>query len=289
MTTPSLLSKRAMLVSLSIPAWKARKLDKTVTGNVASQYNVSDEVGRYTKALVSVDAMKPITQAISAARKYHYDNTLPWGNDHSRLLPAMNFMDYSKEMRRLKTDFESAVNTFVNKYGSYMIEAQTRLNGMYDQGDYPDANEIADLFDFVFEIKPVPDAADFRVALGDADVEAIRADIEAKATEGQHKAMADLWKRLYESVNAMFERLSVKDQKFNDSLVGNMADLCALLPKLNIMDDPQLEAMRQDVETRLCGYLPQNLRKDMAQRTQAANDAADILRNMQAHMGGATV
>jgi hypothetical protein len=64
-------------------------------------------------------------------------------------------------------------------------------------------------------------------------------------------ATKDLWERLHTVVSRMSERLSDKDKKFHDTLVGNISDLCCLLSKLNLTGDADLEAMRHKIEAKL--------------------------------------
>ena len=72
---------------------------------------------------------------------------------------------------------------------------------------------------------------------------------------------------------------------FSDSLVNNIVDLCALLPRLNIADDPRLEEMRQTVESTLCQANPEVLRDNIAVRATTASNAETILSAMAGYMG----
>ena len=280
----STLHQKAMLVKLSISQWSARKYDKDATKLVATQFNTDTRVGRYNKALVPKEATDPTAKIASEARLYHYKNTLPWGDDNFRLLPAANYMDYSQKMREFKSEFSSAASDFESKFPQYIQDAQSRLNGMFNPADYPPASEIGSFYSMEVTVLPLPTSEDFRVTMQESEVARIREDIEKHNKEAQEAAMQDLWKRLYVAVENMAERLSNKDNIFRDSLVGNISELCGLLPKMNITDDPELERMRREIEDKLCGYEPITLRKDMAQRTQAAQDAKAIMSNMVGYM-----
>lgn len=280
----STLHQKAMLVKLSISQWSARKYDKDATKLVATQFNTDTRVGRYNKALVSKEATDPTAKIASEARLYHYENTLPWGDDNFRLLPAANYMGYSQKMREFKSEFSSAASDFESKFPQYIQDAQSRLNGMFNPADYPPASEIGSFYSMEVTVLPLPTSEDFRVTMQESEVARIREDIEKHNKEAQETAMQDLWKRLYTAVENMAERLSNKDNIFRDSLVGNISELCGLLPKMNITDDPELERMRREIEDKLCGYEPITLRKDMAQRAQAAQDAKAIMSNMVGYM-----
>jgi hypothetical protein len=69
-------------------------------------------------------------------------------------------------------------------------------------------------------------------------------------------------------------------------MVENAKELCALLPRLNFADDPDLEAMRQEVETKLISHHPDALRNDPILRSNTAVAANDISRRMEIFMEG---
>ncbi len=281
------ITEKAMLVSLSISQWSARKHDKHVSREVNAQYGSNQDAGRFNKALATKEALKDIQAAVSAARAFHLEQTLPWGENGERLLPSRNYSDYSQQVRGFKEDFEQAVEKFITNYPEVIFEARSILGGLFNREDYPEPSEVRDKFAFRTVIGPIPQAQDFRVSLAADEVSAIQEEIEQRLVQSNAAATADLWKRLYEVVGHMVERLSDPDAIFRDSLIGNMVRLTELLPKLNLYDDPQLEAMRRRIETGLCSYAPGDLRKDKQARKQAASEASDVLAAMSGYMEAA--
>ena len=286
MTTNN-LSNKAMLVRLAIRQWSVRKYDRNVTQKIANDYQTTVDSGRYTKVLLAVNAIRKMSKIANEVRSYHYERTLPWYDWGPRLLPAANYLEYTQKIQFYKTEFEKAVNEFVQNYQTYIDEAKNRLNGMFNQSDYPDPAAISSFYGFKVSVDPLPDKDDFRVSLGESEVAAIQADIETRTREAQAAGMRELWTRLHDAVNSMVERLSDDKAIFRDSLVGNLSEIVALLPKMNVMEDADLEAMRRDVEKRLCGYKPDQLRTDKHSRREAAKAAKAILDNMAGYMGGA--
>jgi len=281
----SFLSQKAMLVHLKINQWTARKFDKDATTLVASNYSVDENVGRYNKELVPKKAIRKIQKAVSALRAYHYENTLPWG-DSTRLLPSANYMAYTSEIRNLKSEFDAAVAEFVSNYQNYITDAQTRLGAMFNNQDYPSISQIAGLYGVDVQINPLPEVEDFRVMLQEDDVKQIKKDIEDRMSKAQEDAMLSLWQRLYDTVSNMAKQLADTDNnKFHDTLVGNIQDLVNLLPRLNITNDNDLEQMRQEISDKLCVYSSKELKKDNIIRTQVAQDATKILNDMAGYMG----
>lgn len=280
-----MLRDDAMIVRLSISQWTARKFDKSVTKKVASEYAVDDTVGRYNKVLIAKEAIQSITQAVSAARSFHYENTLPWDDGGGRILPAENFFTYSKSMREFKERFDQAVSEFLGNYDEYREEARRRLNGMFNPADYPGSHEIAGKFEFATDIEPVPSSEDFRVKIQSKEAEKIKKELDKRVEERVQEATKDLYVRLNAVVGKLADKLADKDAIFRDSLVENIVELVNLLPKLNVAGDKALDDLRAETKKKLGALEPDTLRKDEKVRAKAANDAKAILDKMSAYIG----
>ena len=283
------LTEKAMLVRQAVNVWSGRKFDKKVTREVLDHHNAQTDAGRWNKSLVAKAALGDVNRAANLARSHHYEHTLSWEDWGARILPAAAYFDYMNEQRGFKTAFDAAADQFERNYVQYVSDAKAALNGMFDPNDYPDVYDIRARFDFETIVSPLPDSDDFRVSLNASEVQRIQADIESRTRNILHDATDECWKRLYKSVEHMTERLSDADNRFHDTLVGNLRDLVDLLPKLNIADDPQLERMRQDVATKLCRNDPSVLRPnskdfDKAAREQQADDAEQILDAMSGYV-----
>ena len=279
------ITEKAMLVRLSISQWTARRFDLKATNHVIAEYGAKRDAGRFNKMLVDLDAVKTYQKAANEARTFHYENTLPWGDDDSRILPAKNYIPYTKKMRKFKESFEKAVVDFISEYPSLIEKAERDLNGLFNQKDYPAAADLDRKFNFSVAVIPVPASGDFRVSLSDDEVDQIKADIEARVSESIAAAMRDAWVRLFNCVKHMADKL--KDQKsiFRDSLVGNIQDICSILPRLNITDDKTLSKIIREVKVSLSNLDPEVLRKHELDRRVAADQADVILKKMAAYMG----
>jgi len=268
------LNHSAMLATLTISQWTARKYDKSVSKQVEAQHQAKD-AGRYNKMLVGKESLESIQKIANATRTYHYKLTLPWGDNGDRLLPATLFQDYADSMRKYKAEFDARVREFVRDYPQLKEEARTRLGTMYDPFDYPLATDIAGRFELKTEFTPVPTSGDFRVNLNAEYVDYIKRDIESRMEQRLREATKHCWMRVKEVVSHIHERLSDKDKTFRDTLISNAEELIAILPALNITNDPDLVEIADEVKALLIH--PDRLRQDETLRSQTADKAAAIL------------
>lgn len=268
------LTTHAMLVTLNIGQWTARKHDKSVTAEVDRAHAAKDG-GRYNKLLIDKAALDPIDQIVGASRQHHYKVTLAWGDNGDRLLAASLFMEFTQEMRRFRTEFEQRVRTLVNDYPRLVQEARKRLGTMYDPNDYPATSDISNRFYFNLEYSPVPTANDFRVDLSAEHVETIKADIQRVEHERQDKAMREVFDRVRKIVGKIHEQTKDEDRRIYDSALENARDLADLLPALNFTNNPQLTTVEADIRKLLVPA--DRLRQDKRLRADTAKAADAIL------------
>jgi len=286
------LSSRAMLCSLSISMWSARKHDREASDEIAQRHGAQADAGRYHKVLLPKEALAEIQTIVSEARQEHYFMTLPWDDNGYRVLPAAVYMDHAEKMRGLSNRFTPAVEGLVRQFGQIVEEAKARLGGLFRPGDYPAPDELRSKFSFETKVMPLPDAGDFRVTLGDDEKDRIKRQITASVEESLQVASRELWQRLYDAVSHLAERLQAYkvnedgvEHPFRDTVVTNLVKLVDVLPKLNVTGDPELERLAGEVRASLL-VNPQQLRRSESARTQTAQAALAIATRMSAFMSG---
>lgn len=279
------LSDRALLVQLSVSQWTARKYDKKATKEVADANGTTTAVGRYNKSLLPMnDLLDNIHKKTTHIRQRYYDNTLPWGIDGTQMLPTSNYLQFMSDFRKERDEWNILVRNFVDHYDTLKEDAKRILGGLYDPADYPSAVDIRQKFHMDMAVFPVP-SADFRVSIASDELSRIQQDVERRVAEAQTNAMKDVWQRLFDRVKHMAEKLADPKAIFRDSMVENAREICALLPRLNFTDDPNLEALRQQVEASLIIH-PEALRHDPDLRRDTAAEAKAIMDKMSVFMGG---
>lgn len=286
------LSSRAMLCSLSISMWSARKHDPDASEEIAARHGAQTDSGRYHKLLLPKKALAELQKIVSGARQEHYFMTLPWDDNGYRVLPAAIYMDHVQKMGGISRRFNSAVDTLAGQFLALIAEAHVRLGGLFRERDYPTLQELREKFAFETKVLPLPDAGDFRVALGDEEKDRIKRQITASVEASLQVAGRELWFRLYEAVKHMSDRLAAYkatdqgvEHPFRDTVVTNLVKLTDVLPKLNVTKDPDLERLAEQVR---CSLLvdPKELRDSESVRSKTASAAAAIAQQMAGYMVG---
>jgi hypothetical protein len=286
------LSERTVLTSLHIGSWTGNAIDRQVTEEVSETHSADiTGAGRYSKQLIAKRFLQQVNSKISVTRRVHRLLTLPWDDD-ARILSIQGYQHYTEQMRLNRLATEAAAAEFVSHYDSHIHEARTRLGSMFNREDYPAADVILKKFYIDVEIKPVPEAGDFRAELTNQSVEAITKDIERRTDQRLEAAVNDVFKRISDCAARMVERLRAykpveggrAENSFKDSLVWNIKELADLLPSLNITGDKRLDDLQAKLLDDLTSNSPEILRDNERLREQTANKAEAIMKKVEKYL-----
>ena len=285
-----MIQNSSMLVDLNISVWTGRKMDKKVSDEIDASKNTKAKGGNYHKKLLAgTQKLDDVQKLVAAIRIWHYNQTLPWSDGGSRLLPMKNFFDYKATLADYEQQFKEVAEAFFIEYPTLVSAAAFQLGDLYTADEYPDVEKLRDKFRFKYVFLPVPEVGDFRIDVNETSRQELQAQYESFYQTKLNDAMKDAWDRLHECVTKMSEKLAdaptPRDTKeglnytqiFRDSLVTNAVDLCELLTKLNVTNDPKLETARKQLETAISGVSADELRKDDTARHSVKRKVDEIL------------
>ena len=214
----------AVICELSIGVWTARKLDKAASREVKHNKGAnSDDAARVNKNLMAgMDNLKKVTEFVGSIRTDFYAMTLPWSDSGQRLVPMAQFFELKQWLSGKEGEYRVLVDKFLYEYPNLISAQAFQLGDLFNRNEYPTSDEIRGKFRFSTCFLPLPTAGDFRV----------------------------------DCVHEL-----VKAKVFRDTLVDNAVDLCDLLKKLNITNDPKLESARKELESTLLGVDAGELRR----------------------------
>ena len=283
----SALSERAILTTLNVSQWTARKLDRNETTTLNRSHGLSIEAARVNKNLLPfATELQRLQQITGGIRKDFDKHTLPWGIDGMRILKSDAYMDFVQKVSHWKDDWESARDEFLDAYPVLQSDARRTLGSLYKSDDYPDTYELERRFKFDIRFMPIADERDWRIDVGDEARQRLEADIRTRLQEVEREAMAEAWARVHDVVEKTVERLGNPQHIFRDSLIDNAIELCALMPSLNISGDTEMEGVRRTIEQTLAKFAGNvdALRHDPIERQTAAEAMAAIQRKMAGYV-----
>ena len=273
------IQNSAVLIDLNISVWTGRKLDRKVSDEIDVSKSTQGRAGNYHKRIMGKDSKLDVLQKlVGMIRTWHYEQTLPWSDGGSRLLPMTNFFDYKAQLGTYETLFNEEVEEFLKEYPLLTTAAAFQLGDLFNSQDYPDVAHIANKFGFRFAFFPVPESGDFRIDVNEASRAELVSQYESYTQTKLNTAMKDVWERFHEVLKHMSDKLAGEEkQLFRDTLVSNVVEMCELLTKLNVTNDPKLEMLRKKVEQALMGITPKDLRKEDDTREDVKSQIDDIL------------
>lgn len=292
---PSALSNKAFLVGLSIGRWYPHITDKKISADVDEDYNVNAaaELGQYRKRLIGKKPMAKIRSIISRIRDMWNFQTLPWSDEGYRVIAGAQFFKFRDQFNALKAEYDEAVAEFLPLYPQLKAERKAAIGDAYNEADYPSAEALAAKFYVSITRRPLPAGQDFRVDIGDLELEATRREIEQTTLATVQAGTKEVWLRLQDVIGHAADRLKKYEvdtegsvsHSFRDTLITNITDLLDVLPSLNILGDPALTKFEQGVRAQITAYNPEVLRDDAVIRKQVADSADAMLAKINDFLG----
>lgn len=275
------ISASAVLVELNISVWPASKIDREVTNQVNASASAHKDASQTKKNLFAGTSLRADIEKFAArVRLYNNQHTLPWADKGERMLPTKLFMEYKQTMNGYERTFEMLCDNFFDQYETLVQEAKVNLGALYKAEDYPDLTEVKKKFSFRRSVKPLPEAGDFRLDVPASDLEEMKQAYEAQYAEKLADAMRTPWERLHEVLLGMSKKLEDSGdakKRYHDSLLTNPLELCELLTKLNVTNDPKLEDARRQVELALLGTDIEGVKDDPTVRENLKSKVDAIL------------
>lgn len=284
------------LVTLRTNRWHAKIKDRKAAKDAASASGADASAFEAQKHLLAGadEKLKAVHKAIDAARKQHYEMTLPWStvgvNEQgkragARLLPNTLFMEYTAGVAQAKQEMKDALKDFVSVYPQLIQVAQAKLGSAFNQSEYPPANAIGSYFGLDFDFMPIPKGSDFDGLQGQ-QAQKLASALNNRTRTMLENAMQDAWSRLYETVTHAYSRLSNPDALFHYTMVDKLRDQASMLQHLNVTGDQRIEDIRAAVEAKLTKHDVKDIREDDALRKRMAEDAGAIVEQMKEFADG---
>lgn len=284
------ITARAMIVSVHIGLWRAKKKDSDVTDAAIKAYNANAKAGEFTKRLVESDLLKAINTIAGKTYTYIYSVTSPWTGKNERVLNAELYVEFCQKIRGLEAEFMEAVDRFVVEYPQIIEKAKPFLGGMHKEYEYPSPSRIRGEFAFDVSMDTITDSKHIAVKMSREAVNDLAAKIQAKQEGAIRNVRLDCAERVYKAVSAIKERLDGqasakgKDKIFHDSLLENAQEVIEIVRMLDITNDPRLAQICEDIQQHILRYDAQTLRENPHAKTVTHQEASILLDTIESYM-----
>jgi hypothetical protein len=281
------LNAKAMLVKLTVRRANLTRRDTAAESYVQSQL---DDTSLVVNSKLFRDKHNPVNQLVSKVGEvytYHKNHTLAYADKGPRLLPNVQYMDYSAGMRNLIASVDSIKVQLMPNYDKYVqLDIQQRSlspNSRAKLEDYPTADQFEASMGFELKFMPLPDASHFLFDINAEDKAAfveMMGQVEQGARNETIKMMLEPLGHLVDKLN---KPIGTEGSIFRESAVDNIVDNINRARKLNVSDDPEVTQMIDTLSAAVNVYTGTNvLRESPIVREQAAKKLDYIAKQMGA-------
>lgn len=276
------IAAAAMLGSLNISVWEARKKDKGIEQEIAVSKGARSKRSTSVHKHLFADCapLEAIKSLRGESRTWFNKYTLPWDDHGKRLFTTSQYFELMQDAANYEQRFNKLVSSFLSVYQTEVSKQAFERGAMFDRNEYPDVSEVAKKFSFAIDTSPVPLAGDFRVDIGEVALEELQERLTAANELRVNAAMGDVWDRVKTQVEWVHERMTAimeydpdeveetktldddgnvikvdtkkkRRPKLYDTMLDTGIELCGMLRDFNITNDPALEEARKMLESAL--------------------------------------
>jgi len=236
------------------------------------------------KLLGNCAELDAVQKFVANSRNLHYSMTMPWSDTGMRLLPTAQYFKYHEQMTAIQAEYERLVEQFLQSYADEVVDAQVKLGTLFNPDEYPTVSQLRGKFGFRLSYIPLPDAGDFRIDVGNDAMDQMQTQYQEYYGRQLQNAMNDVWRRAYDALAKMSERLDYQDHEskkiFRDSMVSNVLDMVELLNVCNVTGDSQMAALANRLDESLRGVTADALREDGYLRAETKRAVDDAIKSL---------
>lgn len=176
-------------------------------------------------------ALEALDTLHGEAGQWHRDHTMPTVTDGMRQLKLDAQLEYMKVMAEYQAKNQKLLDDFFADYPQLQADAPAVNNGLYDPKPWKPIEVLREAHQWTLQILPCPHDG--------AWAEWLSASLTIAAM--------DLQEKLEEAIRKVAERCA-SDGKLYQSTFDNLKELLAMVPDLNLANDPKIMAIAKQAE-----------------------------------------
>jgi hypothetical protein len=271
------LADKILLASVAVKKWSPTRQTAQGIDAVTEATQADAHAVKVYKTLIDTrsPAWRQLVRCESALRTAHYDNTLSWAQAGARLLPRALAPRWQTAVSDYCEAFHAAASSLTRDYPRAIEQARRDLGAMFDESQYPTAEQFREAFSACGTLTDVP-RADRLLGLSDSIAETVRRDTKALIEQSAARAANDYADRLRDALSNAVNRLQ-GDGVFHNTLITNIRELVDRAAAFNLADSAELDGIAARLLSGLATAHPDDLRHSPTARAQAAAQAAAAL------------
>jgi hypothetical protein len=233
---------------------------------------------RLSKELIQAEEYDAIKSYFGELRQWIYSRTVPSFFKEGFQLASLEAVEtIEARMRKAVTqDLPPLIRALLAVYPDKIEQARIALNGQFNPGDYPNADQLVQQFKITWNW------------IAFTTPEALPPELRAAEEDKMRKQVADAGEQIILAMQTALQDLIAhaldkltpaadgKPKIFRDSLLGNIQDFIETFPSRNFMGDADLAGLVTKAKTVLAGTNPDTLRKYSSVRESTAAQFEEI-------------
>lgn len=288
------ITKRCLLVKVSIPSASSKRKNKRLTDEVAKNTNADVDMISAVIDIMPKEYVDRLNSLRTRLRDAHNLLTASWYDDGWRIMTLETMDKHSDAMEEIIPAFHAEADKLVENLPAVIAAAKIRLGDAFDESMYPTQEQLREKLRVVVRHKPIPMGNDFRLQLDANSLEFLKAKLEDDLMEGVKIATQSLRDRMIDVVKLFIDRLE-KVKNYRDPVTGkprvsgfvrssitkNVEALVDIVPNLNVSNDETINEMAKLLKRKLCMFNSDSLNENPDLRDAVIADARNLLAKLK--------
>ncbi|HIK66756.1 MAG TPA: hypothetical protein EYF95_02160 [Flavobacteriales bacterium] len=274
-----------IMVQMNQSHWDGHKFDGAASESVTKNSGAESGAVRMNKLIVPKSIIRPSQAHWSAVRSWFYKQTSPFYDGGWRVRPLHDFVAFQSQFLEHQDTADALVKELIEvAYPTAVENAQVRMGGLYNAGDYPNPETLRNKFSITIDYQPVPVSADNWLVKLDEFTKNL---VEETTKSTEESIEQEPWLRLYDPLErfkrALEKSLGEPHSTFRSNIVDQITDACDTA--LALSADPYEVNLNDTVEyirTDICLTADVKLlRKDNSYRKHIAMRLSRAIKRIQ--------
>jgi len=237
--------KGTLLLRFSSGRPRFSKLDKGLTIETQTSHGMADDALGVTKKLIPKDYFKKWDKTVSYLRTEFYRLTSSWDDSGYRLCTVDAFWKFQRIWMEHSQVLEDFKEDFLSRYPEIREAQRTRLNGNFDESEFPPLETVRERFRYETDCAELPRKGTIAQFYSEEQEREIIEKVEQRMAQSHHEN----YERILKALKHLADTTASADRTKNckSSTLENVKELVEVIPAINFAGDPALDQLASEV------------------------------------------